>query len=114
IRVLCSDSYQDAWRAYGVVVHCPRMIAELLCPRLNLSFARRVFQFGLDLDVLINGIDLLPDRFEFGDCHRRPDDPEFFNPGSLIEDVPTSLNRLIGRDPGGALIDGSGREENSV
>ena len=64
--------------------------------------------------ALINGIDLLSDGFEFIDRQRRPDDPELFDSGALGEDVPTGQDRLVGRNPGGAVIDGADREKESV
>ena len=65
-------------------------------------------------DALIDRIDLLSDRFEFVDRQRRPDDPELFDSGAIGEDVPTGQDRLIRRNPCGALIDRDDREEESV
>ena len=65
-------------------------------------------------DALINGIDLVLDRFKRLSGERRPDDPELFDSGALGEDVPASLDRFVGRNLGGAVIDGRDREDDSV
>src|SRR5215471_8092458 len=65
-------------------------------------------------DALINRIDFLFDRFKLVDRQRRPDDPKLFDSGALGENVPTGQDRLIRRNPSGAVIDGADREEESV
>jgi len=77
------------------------------------------FLYGIALgrvadDALIDGIDLVPDRFERTNRERRPDDPELFDSRVFVEDVPGGPYRFIGRELGGAMIDGVDRENDSV